>query len=485
MTRSLALESPLLRTLAGSGVALSLSLVVLAAASAFAQTAGDAVDHELLVKFHAGQVPLTLDVSLQSAGVVELRHFPTDGLALSTHPAAQWVHVILAPDSDDEAAIEAIASSPAVELVNRNIRLEALGIPNDLHFAQQWSLLNTGQAGGTPGADIDAPAAWDLQTSAPAVVVAITDTGIEYTHPDLAANMWQNPGEVPGNGIDDDGNGIVDDVFGANFSGSGPPGDPMDDNIDRLFGIPVSHGTHVAGIVGAVGNNGLGVSGVVQNVRLMAVKFLDRFGDGDCARAISAVSYSIQKGADVINASWGGRPEAFKCTALRDWIALAGTQNILFVAAAGNDGTDNDLVEVQPASFRLRNLIAVAATDRNDELAVFNSTQSSNFGASRVQIAAPGKEIYQRASRRYVRDPERHVDGGPSRRGGSGAAARASPGRRRPPAQELDRPRRRHSAESRWEGFGGAETQRAEGAGFCGHLRPGSELVGLRRRHRQ
>ncbi len=360
-----------------------------AGTSASAQSIGDPVDDELLVEFHAGQVPPSLDSSLQDAGAIEVRHFLPESVALSTsHPLAQWVHVILAPGSDEAAAMEAIAAHPSVEQVVPNTWGGLLALPSDPQFGSQWSLHNTGQSGGTPGADIDAPAAWDLETGDPSVVVAITDTGVEYTHPDLAANMWENPGEIPGNGLDDDGNGIVDDVFGANFSGPpAPPGDPMDDHVSGFpFFSPVGHGTHVAGIVGAVANNGLGVAGVAWNVRLMAVKWINALGGGTCAAAINAVVYSTLMGADIINASWR---MPFACPALRDAIDFAGTQNVLFVAAAGNDfGSDNDVVPMAPATFRLRNLIAVAATDRNDQLAGF-----SNFGAQRVQIAAPGEAI--------------------------------------------------------------------------------------------
>ncbi len=401
MTRSTALGSLLLRALAGSGVALSLSLS-LAAGPAFAQSAGDPVPGELLVKFRPGQAPDGMTPALAAAGAARVRSFLPEGSALSSHPRAQWRHVVLTAESDDAAAMAAIAADPAVESVIRNVWFEVFGLPNDPEFSSQWGLHNTGQTGGTPDADIDAPEAWDIETGDPSVVIAITDSGVDYRRPDLAANMWRNPGEIEGNGVDDDGNGIADDVFGANFVPDVPTGDPL---AIGLFALP-SHGTHVAGIAGAVGNNSLGVTGVAQRVRLMAVKWIDFAGMGTCDKALDAVYYAILNGADVINASWGGPADEFNCAALEDAIRIAGSQNILFVAAAGNDGTDNDVVTIQPASFRLENLIAVAATDRDDERAVFNETMSSNFGDERVQVAAPGKDVLSTVNSDYAMHQE-------------------------------------------------------------------------------
>src|SRR5262249_48878129 len=150
-------------------------------------------------------------------------------------------------------------------------------------FSSLWGLHNTGQTGGTPDADIDAPEAWDVTTGSSSVVVAVIDTGVDYTHPDLAANIWTNAGEVPGNGVDDDHNGYVDDVHGYDFVNN--DGDPMDDHF---------HGTHVAGTIGAVGNNGTGVAGINWNVKIMALKFLDGNGGGYASDAIRAVNYAVQ-----------------------------------------------------------------------------------------------------------------------------------------------------------------------------------------------
>ncbi len=355
------------------------------------------------MKFLPGQAPDGLTPSLEAAGAVRMHRFLARDSDRFPHPLANWAAVTLALGTDERVAMERIAADPSVEAVHHDVWIEVLAIPDDPLFPSQWSLDNSGQTGGTPGADIAAPSAWDLETGNPSVVVAISDTGIDYGHPDLTANMWRNPGEIPGNGIDDDGNGITDDEFGANFvplsAGQPATGDPLDDALV----LPASHGTLVAGIVGASGNNGLGGSGVAWNVRLMAVKSFGATGSGTCATVIAGIEYAVVMGARVINASWGftpGVPGPFAgCEEpLRTAIDFANVNGVLVVAAAGNVGDDNDTVPFAPAGFRLRNLIAVAATDPNDELAVFPAPPgiepgSSNFGANRVQIAAPGRDV--------------------------------------------------------------------------------------------
>jgi serine protease len=248
-------------------------------------------------------------------------------------------------------------------------------VPNDPSFTQQWGMNNTGQGGGTPGAHIGATAAWDVTTGSGRTIVAVIDTGVDYTHPDLAGNIWRNAGEIPGNGIDDDGNGYVDDVYGWDWANN--DNNPMDDN---------GHGTHVAGIIGAVGNNGLGVAGVAWNVQIMALKFLNSNGTGQLSNAIKALNYAVRMGAHVSNNSYsgGGYFQAFA-----DAIAAAGRAGHVFVAAAGNNGQNNDVAPTYPASYNLDNIVAVAATDRNDRLASF-----SNYGPTTVDIAAPGVQIY-------------------------------------------------------------------------------------------
>ncbi|MGD8500909.1 MAG: S8 family peptidase, partial [Phycisphaerales bacterium] len=231
--------------------------------------------------------------------------------------------------------------------------------PNDPNFPDLWGLDNTGQTGGTDDADIDAPEAWDLHTGDPDIIVAVTDTGIDYTHPDLAANMWVNTAETPLNGLDDDGNGYVDDIYGYDFAGASAvnSNDSDSDPIDSHF-----HGTHVAGIIGAVADNNEGVVGVCWNVKLMALKILpDDYLEPIVAPevfasdAVEAIRYAVDNGARVINASWGGD---FYSQALYDAIEDAGNAGVLFAAAAGNDwGNNNDVNPVYPASFDLDNII--------------------------------------------------------------------------------------------------------------------------------
>lgn len=249
--------------------------------------------------------------------------------------------------------------------------------PNDPSFAdaQLWGLKNPGGVNGyTQGADIGAAAGWAVRNDASSVVVAVTDTGIAYNHEDLAPNMWINPAEIAGNGIDDDGNGVIDDVFGYNAYNDN--GDPMD-----LQG----HGTHCAGTIGARGDNGVGITGVAWNVQLMAGKFLGPNG-GTTSDAIKVIDYALQNGADIISASWGGGGYS---QALKNAIAACANAGIPFVAAAGNSGTNNDSLPHYPSSFDLPNIVAVAATNANDELTGF-----SCFGSNSVDIAAPGWQIW-------------------------------------------------------------------------------------------
>jgi subtilisin family serine protease len=204
--------------------------------------------------------------------------------------------------------------------------------------------------------------------------VAVVDTGIDYNHADLNPNMWRNPAEPP-NGLDDDNNGFVDDVYGADFRND--DADPLDDS---------SHGTHVAGIIGGEGNNGIGGVGVNWTVHLMALKFLDNNGSGNTADAAAAIDYAVKAGARVVNASWGGPAFSF---ALYKAIRNAGNQGVLVVAAAGNEGSNSDAQPEYPAAFDLPNIISVAATDAGDDLVDF-----SNYGARTVDLGAPGDDIY-------------------------------------------------------------------------------------------
>jgi subtilisin family serine protease len=249
--------------------------------------------------------------------------------------------------------------------------------PNDPEFGNQWALNNLGEDGGTRRPDIDALEAWGKSRGSDKVVVAVLDSGVDYKHRDLEANIWSRPDSMPE--YADDELGSFDDVHG--FDADANAGDPMDDN---------GHGTHCAGIIGAEGNNNEGITGINWNVSIMPLKFLGRGGFGTTKNAIEAINYAIdrkQKGVNVrvINASWGSTQYS---KALEDAIRAAGEQGILFVAAAGNNGTDNDKRAHYPSNYDLPNVISVAALDRKDTMASF-----SNFGVKTVHIAAPGREI--------------------------------------------------------------------------------------------
>lgn len=250
-------------------------------------------------------------------------------------------------------------------------------LPNDPQFDQQWALNNLGQDGGKKRADVDALKAWLKTQGSTEVVVAVLDTGVDYNHLDLAANMWVRPANIPQ--YADDELGTFDDRHG--FDANVNAADPMDDN---------GHGTHCSGIIGAEGNNSEGIAGINWNVQIMPLKFLGRGGFGTTKNAVEAINYAIdrkQKGVNirVINASWGSTSYS---KALEDVIRAAGEHGILFVAAAGNATTNNDKRPHYPSNYALSNVVSVAAMDRSDALASF-----SNFGTKTVHIGAPGKDI--------------------------------------------------------------------------------------------
>jgi uncharacterized repeat protein (TIGR01451 family) len=275
-----------------------------------------------------------------------------------------------------EALTAALQKNPNIVYVEPNYLLRADDTPNDTFYAQLWSLKNTGQTvSGTPGiagADISAEAAWSVTTGSSTIVVGVVDTGIDYTHPDLAANIWSNPG----------GKGNVLCAAGTHgFNAITKTCDPKDDYY---------HGTHVSGTIGAVGNNSLGVTGVNWTTSLMGLKFLDSSGNGTTADAIAAIDFAVQAKLDGVNVrilsnSWGGGGFS---KALLDEINKANENDILFVASAGNSSSNNDTYPQFPAGYNTPNMIAVAATDNRDALAYF-----SNYGPTSVHLGAPGVNI--------------------------------------------------------------------------------------------
>jgi subtilisin family serine protease len=285
----------------------------------------------------------------------------------------------MASDLRLEAKIKELMSSGLFEYVEPDWLQEIMqgAIPSDSAFTdgRLWGLRNTGQSGGVAGADINALDAWNITTGSRDVVVAVIDTGIRYTHQDLAGNMWINTREIPGTGRDDDGNGYIDDVYGINaITGSG---DPWDDN---------GHGTHCAGTIGATANDSGPHVGVAWNVRLMALKFLSAGGSGWTIDAIECIQYATLNGADIMSNSWGGGGYS---QGLFDAIDAAHRAGILFIAAAGNAASNNDNNSFYPANYQVPNVISVAALNRNDALAWF-----SNFGRNTVHLGAPGEDIF-------------------------------------------------------------------------------------------
>ncbi len=303
-------------------------------------------------------------------------------LAPTWHTAAlgEGFYALTTPGASTQDVLGWAARTSGVSYVEPDFVIASSAIPNDPSLGQLWGLNNVGQAGGVTDVDIDAPEAWNTTTGSRSVVVAIIDTGMDSKHPDLAANAWRNPGEVAGDGIDNDQNGFVDDVGGWDFANN--DANPMDDN---------GHGTHVAGTIGAVGNNARGVVGVSWQVSLMPLKFLDGRGSGTTSAAVAAINYATRMRRDfginivATNNSWGGGGLS---TALRDAVDAGAGAGILFVAAAGNESTNNDTIPSYPASHPSASVISVAATDRSNRLASF-----SNYGATSVDLAAPGVAI--------------------------------------------------------------------------------------------
>jgi len=272
----------------------------------------------------------------------------------------------LPKEVDITSTVKEYEKNPDVEYAEPNYYKHLDSVPNDPDFSNQWGLQNINDS------DIDAPEAWDVQTGNSDIIIAVIDDGVDLDHEDLAANIWTNQGEIAGNGIDDDENGYIDDING--WDTSNDDNDPNPDGSD-------DHGTHIAGIIGAVGNNGVGVVGVNWNSKIMALKF-----SGSIADEVLAIQYAIDNGAKVINASFGD--DDFSQTE-KEAIIAADSAGVLFVAAAGNDGDNNDIVDCYPSNCDVPNIIAVAATDQNDNLCDW-----SNYGATKVDLAAPGLRIY-------------------------------------------------------------------------------------------
>ena len=328
---------------------------------------------EILVKWSSDAASLLAADTLTSSIL-------TGAQAQGLSPFFSGLQRITLPSGIDvETALALFQNNPFVEYAQPDYRVSIMLAPNDPQYQDMWSLENVSQTGGVNDADIDASAAWDVTTGSGSTIVAVIDTGIDINHPDLAGNLWINVDEIGGDGIDNDGNGYVDDLYGYDFING--DANPFDDQ---------GHGTHVAGTIGAVGGNSVGIAGINWDVQLMALKFLGADGSGSQSDAIEAILYAVNNGAQIINASWGGDPFS---QALFDALATARDAGVIFVTAAGNgdffgNGINNDATPFYPANYNLDNIISVAATDHTDNLATF-----SNYGATTVDLAAPGVNI--------------------------------------------------------------------------------------------
>ena len=290
-------------------------------------------------------------------------------------------YLLVSGNTSTEALISEIQKDPNIESASPNYRRKMSAIPDDPKFGDLWGLNNTNDT------DIDAPEAWNTETGSSDVVVAVFDTGVDYTHEDLSANMWVNSAEITGNGIDDDHNGYIDDVYGYDFAGN-LDGDDDPDPMDIM-----GHGTHVSGTIGARGNNGKGITGVNWDVKIMALKVFRPDMGAYTSDILEAIDYVLEMKNNhsvnivAINASYGGGGGS-QGDSMDIAIQSLGDAGIIFAAAAGNDGEDNDAKPHYPSSYSASNIISVAATDQSDTLASF-----SNYGVTSVDIAAPGVSI--------------------------------------------------------------------------------------------
>ena len=332
---------------------------------------------EVLVKFRSG-------VSQERIESITARFH--DRIEDRIENIAGWEAIDDLDNADAVATVAEYSQLAEVEYAEPNfeINLDEAGsgplvpiLPHDPQFTDQWALANSGQRGGKKGADISATVAWATTTGSDKVVVAVLDSGVDYTHEDLEGNMWTRPEEM--DPYQDRELGTIDDEHGFNAIDS--TSDPMDEN---------GHGTHCAGIIGAEGENNLGIAGVNWKVQIMPLKFMNAGGFGTTKDAIEAINYVIDRkkagvNVRIISASWGSTQ---KSRALGEVIRKAGENDILFVAAAGNATTNNDRSPHYPSSYDSPNVVSVAALDRNDQLASF-----SNYGLKSVALGAPGVDI--------------------------------------------------------------------------------------------
>jgi serine protease len=343
-----------LHILFGLGAVLLLSALI---PSAYGQGIAPAIPNRVLVKFTIPAADPALREIQQAMDIVETRAVGGNG-----------AFVLVSRSLDTFTLIRRLSARPDVLYAEPDYEVRAIATPNDAYYSQLWGMPKIG-----------APAAWDTTTGSRSTVVAVVDTGIDYTHPDLADNVWSAPNSFT---VTFGSTRITCPAGTHGFNAIKMTCDPMDDN---------DHGTHVSGTIGAIGNNSIGVAGVNWTASVMGTKFLGASGSGSTSDAVNAIEFAIQaKQAGVANVrvlsnSWGGGGYS---ETLYNEIARANANGILFVAAAGNNGTNNDTTPSYPAGYEVANVIAVAASDSNDALASW-----SNYGATSVDLAAPGVNI--------------------------------------------------------------------------------------------
>ena len=362
------------------------------------------VPGQILVRFRGESKAAEAERALASLDAAGGRSLPVRFERARGLEIVRGLRLARVAESETEAALAALRARADVLYAEPNYVRRKFAMPNDPEYPRQWAHRGNTQFGGAEGPDIDSEKAWDITRGDRSVVVGVVDEGVDINHQDLRANVWTNPGEVAGNGADDDGNGYVDDVHGWDFYGDDASvydGQPSESSLEP-FDMTDAHGTHVAGIVGAAGNNGVGVAGVNWQVSLLPLKVLGGFSESPAPSSVlmTVRAYAYAKalrdlhvssggaqGANVrvLNNSYGG---VGRSQAELDAIAALNGSGILFVAAAGNESNYNEQVPVYPANYDLPNLISVAATDRTDVLAFF-----SNKGRTTVHMSAPGKDI--------------------------------------------------------------------------------------------
>lgn len=374
-----------MKRLIGRAACVALAGLIFGGAQAFAAKAKEAKAPE--------SVPGEYIVKLRDSVSVEKMNINTLSQQLGTYVksviADQNIVVVKRPVFElKSSVVSTLSQNPIVEIVEPNFIYRANAIPNDPMLGQLWGMKNIGQPdsakqAGVEGMDIGAEQAWDVTTGSKDVVVAVIDTGLMFNNPDLIDNVWTNEAELNGKaGVDDDNNGYVDDIHGYNFVNN--TGNPMDDH---------GHGSHCSGTIGGTGNDGKGIVGVAWNVRIMGVKFLSKDGSGSLENALKAIDYATKNGAKIMSNSWGGGGYS---ETLKAAIERSNAAGALFIAAAGNDGNDNDANPTYPGSYQVPNVLAVAAIDNRGKMASFSS-----YGRTSVHVGAPGVNIVSTTTAGY------------------------------------------------------------------------------------